>query len=137
MSTNFYLHRDNRCKSCGHTQGDDVHIGKRFGAGDGDCSFTFRAHDGTDGQVKEVASVADWRAVIPSMEADGWIIMDEYGKIYTSTEFFAEEVDSIPVHKRGLQYRMVLNRWSRYSGSDDATDYLDQDGYSFSKYEFS
>lgn len=108
MGTNYY-HTEDACPTCG--KGDEVHIGK--------SSVGWAFHfNGTE----EVRSWQQWKEKLKS-----GIITNEYGDVVTLKDFIAC-VEDRQQHRSGT----ILNHYA-YTGGG----WCDDEGYSFTDYEFS
>lgn len=108
MGTNYY-YRTNACKTCGHSE-YEIHIGKNsYG-----WQFSFQS-------AYECRSWKDWQLLFESCEGD---IYDEYGD-KMSVKDFKELVKT-------KQIKGLKNHAELYSDRC----FIDDEGYSFSEYEF-
>lgn len=107
MGTNYY----HKKSIADRVFGEGTHIGKSS------VGWTFSFH-----ATNTIRSFADWKIVL----RQGGIIVDEYGREMGVEEFiaFVEDKQSTEKHNHSLLYPSSEN-------------YVDEDGYSFSDYEFS
>ena len=109
MGTNYKL-RKNICDKCNHSA-EELHIGKSS------CgwTFTFRAHD-----EPFIHSVEDWRKELPKGR-----IFNEYGEEISEDEFW----EIVKAQKK------LSHNHARENPSPN--DWIDNDGNSFTRTEFS
>ena len=107
MSTNYYV-KPEVCKCCGRSD-EPIHIGESS------CGWTFSFHT-----LKTVRSFSDWKIYL-----EGKTIVDEYGAV-TSLAGFVAMVE----RKKGEDRNYAL-----FCGCENDT-FLDDEGNSFSDYEF-
>ena len=144
MGTNYYL-RYNICKCCNRY--DEIHIGKSsYG-----WSFTFHAPDeyidastldpkvalidNHEIQIK-ISSYKEWREFFQKyiIEYETAKIFDEYG-VETSLEEFYEMIEK---KKGGKNHAREMATDPKYSYTHNPErDFIDEDGNSFSRVEFS
>jgi hypothetical protein len=111
MGTNYYYIVP-KCPTCGNR--DILHIGKSSAG----WKFMFRAHP-----EKEIKAFRDWVRVLS--RGDGHI-EDEYGRKIEFYEFL-----------RMVYYKQEHEPQSHAVANPSDNDYLDGDGFSFSRGEFS
>lgn len=118
MGTNYYALEQKCAAPCAHCRQDEWHIGKSL--------VMFEAHDVTPwGRIE---SWADWKRVLLANELT---VRDEYGDEYGVAEFIAI-VEATPIEARGRQYRWLVDH-----GYPLDRDWLDADGFSITRGEFS
>ena len=93
MGTNFFLILPTE-----HSF-DELHIGKRSGAGGGLCSFGLQGHRvGLDGPI---ITWAQWRRIILSVSRiPGGTVADEYSEEHDPADFIAEVENTTPENRR-------------------------------------
>jgi hypothetical protein len=122
MSTNFY-HRYNRCEHCDRYE--ERHIGKSSGG----WQFSFRAYY-DDGNVI-IGSYNDWKEVLKLGD-----IFDEYGTWYSYDQFI-KRVESSKGKQNHYDYIKNAPQYQEYGMKHLEGNYKDDDGWDFSKGEFS
>jgi len=141
MGTNYYF-RYNICKCCNRFS--DIHIGKSSGG----WSFSFHAPDlyidmSTLDPKHALLDVKDFRFNITSFQE--WKeVIDKYVTEYETAKIFDEYHADIPPEEF---YSMVENKkdgkhhatYMKEDGKDydEKRDFLDKEGHSFSRGEFS
>jgi hypothetical protein len=124
MSTNFFV----------DTYGQRLHVGKRFGAGNGLLGFCFRAHHLPDGDLD---SWFKWKNCLLAFRVP---VHDEYGGLHDIDGFIAM-VEKITPANRRRQFDMVTAEGHETSTYDDPSkgdrEYLCPDGFSFTYARFS
>jgi hypothetical protein len=117
MGTNYYLMTD-VCPHCGRSE-EKVHIGKSSAG----WSFSFRAYKAECGTLMHdgvsITTTQDWRDIL-----SGGLIMDEYDREISESDFWM-----MVYKKRGGRNHA---RWYPLNGN-----FVDEEGKSFSPYEFS
>lgn len=125
MGTNYYLYTE-ICKHCGRSD-DPIHIGKSSVG----WHFSFRGYldDWYDFQI---TTFEEWKKFLVEKISRGAIIKDEYGREIQLMDFL-----TLIANKQNSKYKSpaLASMASRYSTYRQ--DWVDDDGYSFSNYEFS
>lgn len=144
MGTNYYL-RYNICKCCNRY--NEIHIGKSsYG-----WSFTFHAPDEyinastldpkiallDDHEIQiKISSYKEWKEFFQKyiIEYETAKIFDEYGTEISLEEFY----DMVEIKKGGKNHAHEMATDFKYSSTHDPErDFIDEDGNSFSRVEFS
>ena len=125
MGTNYFAIEAACPNPCDHCRQPEWHIGKSL--------RMFQAHDDTPwGEIES------WSAWKDALRTPGVIIRNEYGEDCDVEEFIAD-VERVPMDQRRRQYDAV--REGGYPVHTDwrgrSYDYLDADGFSFYRGEFS
>lgn len=121
MGTNYYA-RPAPCPSpCSHCTQPEVHIGKSL--------VMFEAHDVSPWGV--IHSWADWKRALRS---PGVTITDEYGAERDVEAFIADVEATSRAHRRRQHDAVRDNYPTTYASG---RDWLDPDGFSFTRGEFS
>lgn len=111
---------ENPCKHC---RIDGVHIGKSL--------TMFQGYESSP--WGPVLSWEDWKAVL---RRPGVRIVDEYGHGHDVEEFIAK-VEATEPESRRRQYDWMVKHASWAVTGTDPADWLDADGFSFSREHFS
>lgn len=121
MGTNYYAYPEPCSAPCAHCTQSEVHIGKSL--------VMFEAHDTSPwGRIE---TWADWKRALRS---PGVTVIDEYDTNH-GVEGFIARVEATEPAARRRQYDAVrCNHPTHFARGDD---YLDPDGFSFTRGEFS
>lgn len=121
MGTNYYQ-RINICDCC--SRFDEIHIGKSSAG----WQFHFQGYIDRDSFPK-IASFEDWKR-----ELQVGKIVDEYGREYTLPEFIeiVEAKQKVLTNINHYEYCQSAEGYTRNN-----RDWIDKEGYSFTKSEFS
>lgn len=119
MGTNYYAHEPQCASACAHCDQDiEWHIGKSL--------VMFEAHENSP--WGPIESWADWKRVLTENSLP---IVDEYGQRHDLADFI-ERVEATGKEARRRQYQWIVDH-----GYPLDDDYLDADGFSFTRGEFS
>lgn len=122
MGTNYYAVPKPCSSPCDHCAQEPVHIGKSL--------VMFRAYPwGIFGDDDPILS---WRAWRDTLRFNSSCVRNEYGEDIPLADFIAE-VQATSRERRERQYRWMVDN-ALDSGDDD---FLDIDGFSFCRREFS
>lgn len=120
MGTNYYANPAPCTAPCAHCTQTEVHIGKSL--------VMFEAHDTSPwGRIE---TWADWKRALRS---PGVTVSDEYNTPYGVEDFIARVEATEPAARR-RQHDAVRRDHPVYYAS--GCDYLDPDGFSFTRGEF-
>lgn len=118
MGTNYYAVEAACQAPCRHCAQTEWHIGKSL------CMF--QAHD-----VSPWGRIESWEDWKRALRTPGVEIRDEYGVVHEA-EGFIEDVEAVPAELRSRQYDWIVEH-----GYLTSQDFLDADGFSFCRAEFS
>ncbi len=118
MGTNYYAIQSGCPSPCEHCTIDEVHIGKSL--------VMFEAHETSPWGA--IYSWSDWKRIFATQQVR---IRDEYGQSHDVDDFVRRVEATHPEHRR-RQYDWVITHLGTA-----VDDYLDSDGFSWCRREFS
>ena len=107
MGTNYYLHEQTACPTCGHEM-EPLHIGKSS------CGWCFSLHVNGDLEIK---SLQDW---IARWSKEGTIIKNEYGETVTPQEMLSVILERGRETKDGSPFG--YNSWDDFHNQNHSLD---------------
>ncbi len=123
MGTNYY-YRTNFCSSC--LRSSQIHVGKKNSG----WTFHFHGYRSKTGASQNIVCVADW---IRMFSATPGVLVDEYDRVIPDPLQFLAELE----RPSKAQQRSEDSPERRSSRPDQATEWRDEEGFTFYDGEFS